>query len=43
MKCSKCGTSLNKLNHYFVPSPNGKDGRRYCITCAREERIITLV
>ncbi len=43
MKCCKCGRSLTRLNHYFVPSRGGKDGKRFCIACAREERIITLV
>ncbi|MCP4130625.1 MAG: hypothetical protein GY754_06550 [bacterium] len=47
MKCSKCGETVNNLNHYYIPSKNignnnGK-GLRYCIKCAKEENIITLV
>ncbi|MGV7927625.1 MAG: hypothetical protein AB2L13_01765 [Spirochaetota bacterium] len=43
MKCCKCGADIHQLNHYFVPCCNGTEGKRYCIRCAREERIITLV
>ncbi len=43
MKCYKCGSELHLMNHYYVPSKNGKEGRRYCIVCAKEEHIITLV
>jgi hypothetical protein len=43
MKCFKCGARLHELNHHFVPAKNGGEGRRYCIICAREEQIITLV
>lgn len=43
MKCYKCGTDVNQLNHFYVPEHNKKEGRRYCIRCARAEKIITLV
>jgi DNA-directed RNA polymerase subunit RPC12/RpoP len=43
MKCSKCGKEINKMNHHYVPAKNKKEGQRYCIKCAREEEIITLV
>ncbi len=43
MKCQKCGVEINKLNHYYVPLKNGKEGVRYCIKCAKEENVITLV
>ena len=43
MKCCKCGVQVNKLNHYFVPAKNENECRRYCISCAKEEQIITLV
>lgn len=43
MCCSKCGTKINNLNHHVVPQKNRKEGLRYCIRCAREEHIITLV
>jgi hypothetical protein len=45
MKCNKCGNEVTKLNHFYVPSPavERKEGKRYCIKCAREEKIITLV
>jgi len=43
MKCSKCGKEINTLNHYYIPVKNRKEGLRYCINCAREEHIITLV
>ena len=43
MKCAKCGKEINLLNHYYIPMKNRKEGLRYCITCAREEHIITLV
>lgn len=43
MKCNKCGAMVNELNHFFIPSKDNKDGKRYCIRCAREEHIVTLV
>ena len=43
MKCCKCSSDVNKLNHYFVPSKVKKEGKRYCIKCARKEKIVTLV
>ncbi len=43
MKCSKCGKEINMLNHFYIPVKNRKEGIRYCIKCAREENIITLV
>lgn len=43
MKCSKCGKGINRLNHFYVPSKTCKEGFRYCITCAREEGVITLI
>jgi peptide methionine sulfoxide reductase MsrB len=43
MKCSKCGVDINNLNHFYIPEGNKKEGRRYCISCARSEKIITLV
>jgi len=43
MKCSRCGKEINSLNHYFIPRPGSKDGLRYCINCAKEERIVTLI
>jgi hypothetical protein len=42
MFCKKCGIKLNNLNCFYVPI-KGKQGLRYCIKCAREENIITLV
>jgi len=43
MKCSKCGKEINTMNHFYVPAKSRKEGVRYCISCAREEQIITLV
>jgi len=43
MNCVRCGKKLNKMNHFYIPVKNRKEGLRYCITCAREENIITLV
>jgi len=43
MKCSKCGIIINKLNHFYVPVKNEKEGLRLCIACARVEKVITLV
>ncbi|MFH0977376.1 MAG: hypothetical protein V1874_16475 [Spirochaetota bacterium] len=43
MKCNKCGSEIHKLNHYFVPSKDSKNGKRFCFKCAKEEKIITLV
>lgn len=43
MKCSKCGKEVTPLSHFYVPGSHGKHGTRYCIACAREEKIITLV
>lgn len=43
MKCSKCGAEINKLNHHFVPSGGKGKGKRYCIKCVKEEKIVTLV
>lgn len=43
MKCTKCGTEINNLNHYVIPLKNRKEGMRYCFKCAKEEHVITLV
>jgi hypothetical protein len=43
MICSKCGKPIDNLSHFYVPLRNRKGGLRYCIQCAREENIITLV
>ena len=43
MKCSKCGAEINSMNHFYVPGRNKQEGMRYCIRCAREEKIVTLV
>ena len=43
MKCAKCGRDINSTNHFYVPVKNRKEGLRYCISCAREEKIVTLV
>lgn len=43
MKCARCGKEINKLNHYYIPVPNSKEGRRLCISCAKEENVITLI
>lgn len=43
MKCSRCGAIINDLNHFYVPVKGKKEGMRYCIQCARQEQIITLV
>lgn len=43
MKCSKCKSEIGKLNHYFVPAKDNRKAKRYCIKCAREENIVTLV
>jgi ribosomal protein S26 len=43
MKCSKCGKEVTPLNHFYVPLTGKGRGLRYCIACAREEKIITLV
>ncbi len=43
MKCAKCGAEINKLNHHFVPSRGNREAKRYCIKCAKEENIVTLV
>lgn len=43
MKCAKCGRDINQANHFYVPVKNRKEGLRYCISCAREDKIITLV
>ena len=43
MKCSRCGKEINELNHHFIPQKNRREGLRYCIACAREERIVTLI
>lgn len=43
MKCCKCGRDVLNTNHFYVPTRKGTEGRRYCIACAREENIITLV
>ncbi len=43
MRCHKCGDEVNRLNHFYVPSIDKQKGKRYCIKCAREENIITLV
>ncbi len=42
MFCKKCGIKLTNSNCFYVPI-KGKRGHRYCIKCAREENIITLV
>ena len=43
MKCSRCGKEVSSLNHYFIPGKGGKAGLRYCISCAKEEKIVTLI
>lgn len=43
MKCARCGKDINVLNHFYIPVKNRKEGVRYCIKCAREENVITLV
>ncbi len=43
MKCTKCAQNINDLDHFYVPLKGRGDGLRYCIKCAREEKIITLV
>jgi hypothetical protein len=43
MKCIKCGINVNSMDHFFVPRGKLKMGIRYCIKCAREECIVTLV
>ena len=43
MKCSRCGCEINSLNHFYIPVKNRKEGIRYCINCAREEKVVTLV
>lgn len=43
MICSKCGAEINKLNHHYIPSKEKKEGKRYCIKCTKEEKVITLV
>ncbi|HOK01890.1 MAG TPA: hypothetical protein PKX79_00745 [Spirochaetota bacterium] len=43
MKCARCGKDINKLNHFYIPIKGRKEGIRYCIECAREEKIVTLV
>jgi hypothetical protein len=43
MKCSRCGKEINSLNHYYIPIKNRREGLRYCIACAREEQIVTLI
>ena len=43
MRCLKCGKELNSMNHHYIPVKNRKEGLRYCILCAKEEKVITLV
>lgn len=43
MKCVKCGKEISMNNHFYVPVKNRKEGLRYCISCAREDKIVTLV
>ena len=43
MKCSRCNAEINSLNHYVVPVKEKQKGLRYCIKCAKEENIVTLV
>lgn len=43
MKCAKCGKEVNNLNHYYIPVRGAARGLRYCISCAREEKVVTLV
>ena len=43
MKCVKCGKDLEQQHYFFVPAEPGKAGGRFCIKCAREEKIVTLV
>jgi len=43
MKCSRCGKTISKMDHFFIPLKNRAGGLRYCIQCAREEKVITLV
>lgn len=43
MKCSRCGREINSLNHFYIPRRNRAEGLRYCIQCARDEHIVTLI
>lgn len=43
MKCERCGKELSELNHFYVPGRTRSEGKRYCIACAREQGIVTLV
>jgi hypothetical protein len=43
MKCTRCGKDITALNHFYIPVKNRKEGVRYCIKCAREENIVTLI
>jgi len=42
-KCSRCGKEVSSLNHYYIPRKGGLEGLRYCISCAKEEHVVTLV
>ena len=42
MRCEKCGAIINELNHYYIPDKM-KDGKRLCIKCAKEDRVVSLV
>ncbi len=43
MKCSRCGREINSLNHFYIPRGSRAAGLRYCIQCARDEHIVTLI
>ncbi|HOE20193.1 MAG TPA: hypothetical protein PLH80_07230 [Spirochaetota bacterium] len=43
MTCDKCGAEINRLNHYYIPGDKNTKGKRYCIRCAKEEKIVTLI
>ena len=43
MRCEKCGSLINKMNHHYVPDKLKKTGKRLCLICSKEEKIITLV
>ena len=43
MRCTKCGNIINDLNHYYVPVKGATNGKRVCINCAKEQKIVTLV
>ncbi|HRZ28208.1 MAG TPA: hypothetical protein P5295_15485 [Spirochaetota bacterium] len=43
MKCSRCGKEITPMSHFYIPGGRNGQGVRYCIACAREEKIVTLV